>query len=91
MFTDGRVAKWLNAADCKSVPSGFGSSNLPPPTIFKMMGRSQVVKAPDFDSGISVVQIHPFQPEDPLAQSVEHLTFNQRVGRSNRPRVTMQM
>ena len=29
----GRVAKWLNAADCKSVTSGFGSSNLPPPTI----------------------------------------------------------
>ena len=28
----GRVAKWLNAADCKSVTSGFGSSNLPPPT-----------------------------------------------------------
>ena len=29
----GGVAKWLNAADCKSAPSGFGSSNLPPSTI----------------------------------------------------------
>ena len=32
----GGVAKWLNAADCKSAPSGFGSSNLPPTTnVFK--------------------------------------------------------
>ena len=31
-YPSGRVAKWLNAADCKSVTSGFGSSNLPPPT-----------------------------------------------------------
>ena len=32
-LNDGGVAKWLNAADCKSAPSGFGSSNLPPSTI----------------------------------------------------------
>ena len=31
----GRVAKRLNAADCKSAPLGFGSSNLSPPTIKK--------------------------------------------------------
>src|SRR5690625_4965010 len=30
----GGVAKWLNAADCKSAPIGFGSSNLPPSTIY---------------------------------------------------------
>ena len=29
----GRYAKWLNAPDCKSGPSGFGSSNLSLPTI----------------------------------------------------------
>ncbi len=29
----GRVAEWLNAADCKSVPSGYGGSNPSPPTI----------------------------------------------------------
>jgi hypothetical protein len=30
---DGGVAKWLNAADCKSAPSGFGGSNPSPSTI----------------------------------------------------------
>ena len=29
----GEVAKWLNAVDCKSIPNGFGSSNLPLSTI----------------------------------------------------------
>src|SRR5690625_7900485 len=34
LYTGG-VAKWLNAADCKSAPIGFGSSNLPPsPTLY---------------------------------------------------------
>ena len=28
----GGVAKWLNAADCKSAPSGFGGSNPSPST-----------------------------------------------------------
>ena len=37
-----------------------------------------------------VVQIYLAQPiYDPLAQSVEHLTFNQRVRRSSRLRVTI--
>ena len=30
----GGVAKRLNAVDCNSIPIGFGSSNLPPSTIF---------------------------------------------------------
>src|SRR5699024_2325431 len=38
----GGVAKWLNAADCKSAPSGFGSSNLSPSTI--ILGYSQAVR-----------------------------------------------
>ena len=58
--SNGEVAKWLNAADCNSVPFG------------------------------SVVRIRPSPPlQDPLAQSVEHLTFNQRVRRSSRLRVTI--
>src|SRR5690625_3384304 len=42
----GGVAKWLNAADCKSAPSGFGSSNLPPSTIIHivLLGCSQAVR-----------------------------------------------
>src|SRR5690625_1439052 len=32
ILANGGVAKWLNAADCKSAPIGFGSSNLPPST-----------------------------------------------------------
>jgi hypothetical protein len=31
-FLCGGVAKWLNAADCKSAPSGFGGSNPSPST-----------------------------------------------------------
>ena len=55
-----------------------------------MLGCRQVGKAPDFDSGISLVRVQPAQPlyYDLLAQSVEHLTFNQGVPRSNRGWVT---
>ena len=52
------------------------------PKLF-LMGCSQEVKAPDFDSGISLVQIQPPQPLGPLAQLAEHLTFNQGVPGSN--------
>ena len=48
-----------------------------------LMGCSQEVKAPDFDSGITLVQIQPPQPPGPLAQLAEHLTFNQGVPSSN--------
>ena len=48
-----------------------------------LMGCSQEVKAPDFDSGITLVQIQPPQPLGPLAQLAEHLTFNQGVPSSN--------
>src|SRR5690625_4167563 len=44
----GGVAKWLNAADCKSAPIGFGSSNLPPSTTlisgYSSIGRTAVSK-----------------------------------------------
>ena len=47
------------------------------------MGYSQVGKAPDFDSGMRRFEsCYPSQ-YDPLAQPVEHLTFNQGVRSSN--------
>ena len=53
-----------------------------------ILGCSQVAKATDFDSVIRRFKsCHPSQP-DPLAQSVEHLTFNQGVRSSNLRRVT---
>ena len=52
-------------------------------------GMSPSGKAPDFDSGIRRFKsCHPSQ-HDPLAQVVEHLTFNQGVRSSNLRRVTM--
>ena len=59
------------------------------------IGMSPSGKAPDFDSGIR--RFEPFHPShaarqggryDPLAQSVEHLTFNQGVRSSSLRRVT---
>ncbi len=53
-----------------------------------LLGCRQEVKARDFDSRI--VGSNPATPArfDPLAQSVEHLTFNQGVRSSNLRRVT---
>ena len=62
-----------------------------------MLGCSQVGKALDFDSSIPQVRVLSPQPflkylqqnyRDPLAQSVEHLTFNQGVPRSSRGWIT---
>ena len=52
------------------------------------IGMSPSGKAPDFDSGISSVQIRPSQPYDLLAQSAEQLPFKQWVRGSNPRRVT---
>ena len=52
------------------------------------IGMSPSGKAPDFDSGISSVQIRPSQPYDPLAQQAEQLPFKQWVRSSNLRRVT---
>ena len=130
----GGVAKWLNAADCKSAPSGFGGSNPSPSTILIhikigqatnvlfifSLGYSQAVRQRTLTP--SCVGSNPASPAifeplaqsvacfidelqrqlarktesllstgpkqnlfrvpyrfEPLAQSVEHLTFNQRV------------
>ncbi len=59
-----------------------------------VLGRSQGGKARDFDSRIRRFEScrpshnHNILYRDPLAQSVEHLTFNQGVRRSNRRWVT---
>ena len=77
----GRVAKRPNAADCKSVPSGsvVQIHSLPPGTI---LGCSQAVRHETL-----TLAFHWFDPShpnhDPLAQPVEHLTFNQGVRSSN--------
>ena len=54
-----------------------------------MLGYSQVGKAQDFDSCIPQVRVLLPQPFDPLAQSAEHLTFNQGVPSSNLGWVTI--
>src|SRR5665648_120383 len=56
-------------------------------SIFKM-GYRQVGKATDFDSVIRRFESCYPSHYDPLAQLVEHLTFNQGVPRSNRGWVT---
>ena len=53
------------------------------------IGMSPSGKAPDFDSGISSVQIRPSQPYDLLAQSAEQLPFKQWVRGSNPRQVTI--
>ncbi len=52
-------------------------------------GVSPRGKARDFDSRIRKVRILPPQPFDPLAQLVEHLTFNQGAWGSNPQWVTI--
>ena len=90
----GGIAKWSNAADCKSVPNGFGSSNLSSSTIF-FIGVQPSGKATDFDSVIPLVRIQVPQPivleklYGPLAQMVEHVTFNHGVGSSILLRITI--
>ena len=91
----GRVAKWSNAADCKSVPSGsMVQIHLPPPLLFGYrLPRSQAVRhhtltvtfvSSNLAGATTLVFIFV-----PLAQSVEHLTFNQRVTDSNSVRDTI--
>ena len=73
------IAQLVRAPDCGSGGRGFDSHYSP--HIFLLISRSIGVspsgKARDFDSRIRKVRILPPQPSDPLAQSVEHLTFNQ--------------
>ena len=86
-LNDGRIAKWPNAADCKSVPSGsMVQIHLLPP--FQILPRSQVVRHQTLT--LTCVGSNPAIPAkyDPLAQSVEQLPFKQWVWSSNLQRVT---
>ena len=59
---------------------------VPPPRPSKnMVGIAQLVRAPDCGSGGREFESHypPHTKYDSLAQSVEHLTFNQGVRSSN--------
>ena len=71
------VAQLVRAPDCGPGGRKFDSCH-PPHFVNILMGCSQEVKAPDFDSGIRWFKSsHP--SHGPLAQMVEHLTFNQGV------------
>ena len=85
------VVQLARAPDCGSGGRGFEPHHSPhfhqEPRGFSL-GCRQEVKARDFDS--RTVGSNPATPArfDPLAQSVEHLTFNQGVRSSNLRRVT---
>ena len=83
-LNDGRIAKWPNAADCKSVPSGsMVQIHLLPP--FQILPRSQVARHQTLTltfRWFESIRGSHFNYVL-LAQSVEHLTFNQRVWSSN--------
>ena len=66
-----------------------GSNPSSHPINFILLGRSQVGKAPDFDSGMRWFESSRPSHYDPLAQSVEHLTFNQGVVGSSPTWVTI--
>ena len=81
----GGYGEAVNTADCGSVTRRFKSCY---PPQFLILGCSQVGKAQDFDSCMRRFEpCHPSQ-YGPLAQSVEHLTFNQGVPRSSRGWIT---
>lgn len=80
------VVKWLRHRIV--VPACVGSIPITHPIYF--LGYSQVGKATDFDSVIRRFEsYYPSHLFGPLAQLVEHLTFNQGVPRSSRGWITI--
>ena len=87
------IAQLVRAPDCGSGGRGF-DSHYSPHFFFRCrmqgtVGVSPSGKARDFDSRIRKVRILPPQPFDPLAQLVEHLTFNQGAWGSSPQWVTI--
>ena len=81
------IAQLVRVPGCGPGGRGFESHYSPHP-LPAALGCGQAVKATDFDSVIRRFKsCHPSH-SDPLAQSVEHLTFNQGVRSSNLRRVT---
>ena len=81
------MVKWLTRRIV--APLFEGSNPSSHPINFILLGRSQVGKAPDFDSGMRWFESSRPSHFDPLAQSVEHLTFNQGVVGSSPTWVTI--
>ena len=90
---NGEIAKRLNAADCKSVPSGsVVRIHLSPPLV--ILPRSQVVRHKTLTLAFRWFESsrgnQKFIIQNvSLAQPVEHLTFNQGVWGSNPQRDTI--
>ena len=85
----GGIAKWSNAADCKSVPSGsMVQIHLPPPLI-RLLPRSQAVRHHTLTVACASSNLAEAAIYDLLAQPVEHLTFNQGVMSSNLIQITI--
>ena len=88
---DGRVAKRLNAADCKSATYWFRQFESAPSHHKGLLGCSQAVRQQTLTlSSHWFDPSHPSQKLHSLAQPVEHLTFNQGVWSSILQRVTKQ-
>ena len=84
------IAQLVRVPGCGPGGRGFESHYSPHFTDSAYDGVSPSGKAPDFDSGIRRFKsCHPSQFSDPLAQSVEHLTFNQGVRSSSLRRITI--
>ena len=89
---DGRVAKRLNAADCKSATYWFRQFESAPSHHKGLLGCSQAVRQQTLTlSSHWFDPSHPSQSIHSLAQPVEHLTFNQGVWSSILQRVTILM
>ena len=83
----GEVAKWLNATDCKSVLFEFDGSN--PSLSTTLLPHSQVVRHQTLTLTCASSNLAEAAIYDLLAQSVEHLTFNQGVMSSNLIQITI--